>query len=152
MAAALVHANVRAALRARLLTLPWIVAQGSPVTAVAWEGVAWPPVGQPAARAPYLRETFKPARSTVLALGPLVPIRQAGLWLVDVFVPADQQVALADQIAGELLDHFAPHRQLTYGGQVVMVRTVYRNPPLLDAQWHQAPVTVDWFADNVNVI
>lgn len=152
MAAATVHANVRAALRARLLTLPWLVAQGSPVTAVAWEGTVWPVPGRPTARAPYLRETFKPNRASLLALGPLAPIRQAGLWLVDVFVPADQQVALTDQIAGELLDHFAPNRQLTYGGQVLMVRTAYRSPPVVDAQWHQAPVTVDWFADSVNVL
>jgi hypothetical protein len=148
---------VRSALRERLLTLPWLVGLGviEGARSVAWEGVVWPGYTEiDYGRRPYLREVLKPNGDAVISLGPNPPVRHSGLYLIDVFVPLDFGLTMSDQIAGELLDHFAAHTTLTYDTQVVNVRTVYRAPPLTgtDSVWLQAPVTVEWFADTLNVV
>jgi len=144
---ALVHGNVRSALRTRLQGLQWVVDEGE--ENIAWEGT---PFEKRSGKKPYIREMLKPRDSKLIALSKYAPIRHEGLYLIDVFVQALFGLGTSDTIAGQLLEHFAPNLQLTYGGQVVTVRSVFRSPPLIDAQWIQAPVTVQWYADTTNVV
>jgi hypothetical protein len=140
--AALLHSNVRAALRERLVTVV-------PAAIIAAQGRVFTP---PNPTLPWLRETLQPMASEVGTLGPGARIRHEGIWFLEYFHPIKQGMAAADKDAGVLLDLFPPALVLSHGGQYVTIRRTTRQQERQEVDVMMTPIRVRWFADTFNTI
>ena len=125
------HANIRAGIRTRLLTL-------SPVPSIAWEGEAYAPtVG-----VPYVAETLAANGSRVAAIGRGGNISHALLQTFGLFFPANAGTNAADALAGRLLKLFEPGTGIVHGGDQAMVQEAERLGLVTQPDWINVPVII----------
>lgn len=135
------YADVRAALRTVLLTVA-----GLPVER-AWEAHEYTPIPGTS----FLRDTLLPGFAERVSLGPFGRVRHHSLYQVDLMVP-NRKGTVADAVADLVVAAFWPGLQMTYGGQVVTIRTSSRLSGLVSADgvWRQIPVSIDALTHTLN--
>ena len=114
----------------------------SGVKQIAWPNVDYKPeIGQP-----WVRVTFRPFENEAAALGPDAQSRMDGLYLVDLFYPANTGPQAADTMAKEIIAAFKHGTILTEGGFKVHILRSKSEANVSEPQWFQIPVTIQWYA------
>lgn len=135
-----VHADIRAAFRAALLTIPDLP------TEVAWEGRRYtPPAG-----APYMRETVTPASSDPRALGRGGTVQHRILCRVQLFYPAGSGTVDIERAAGALLLAMRPGTSLVHEQTSGMVFKAERSQIMPGDDFVNLTVTVTVTAYTAN--
>lgn len=105
---------------------------------VAWENKKYDPVKGTL----YLRPTLLPGDTVGGTLSATGSDENVGVYIVDVFSPADggknEAVTMADNIA----DQFKPVTELTYNGRLVRCISVSRGSAIVGDGWYNIPVRV----------
>lgn len=126
------HLNIRAGLRARLMTLPG----GLPD--MAWENEAYSPkVGTP-----YIAETLIANSSRVRALGKGGNTGHQLLLTLTLNFPANTGTNPSDALAGKLLALFSPGTGIVYGGDQAMVQEAEKLGVQQQPDWIKVPVII----------
>lgn len=126
------HANIRSAVRARLLTLAGI-------PAVAWEMREYRPVKG----TPYISESVRPITSTVVGVGgaPLVQHRLTANFTLH--YPSGRVTTDIEAMAGAILAHFGPGTILSHAdGDTVTIQQAERTPLNVEVEWTTAAVII----------
>lgn len=134
MAAPTIETAIWLALKARVQALVL-----SPVFPVAWPNEAFskPSTGG------YLRVTHVPNMNRRLFIGSIDPHQRLGLLQVDVFMPKNQNVAVALEVAGKVAAHFSADLRMAYGDIAVRVQSAPTVAQPIDDDTHLlVPVTV----------
>lgn len=135
-------AEVYLALKARLLA----AAPGAalPPGSVSWENKAF----SPAPETRYYRATFIPGTPRSAGIG-LAPMRHVGVFIVDVFEPANADHVNVTTEAERIAAAFQRGLALSYSGVIVHVDRSYvaRIGAQPDPAWFQVPVRIEWRAD-----
>lgn len=110
----------------------------SPVLPVAWPNESF---SKPAGG--YLRVTHVPNLNRRLFLSGSDPHQRLGLLQVDVFMPRNQNVAVALEVAGKVAAHFPADLRMAYGDVTVRVQSAPTVAQPIDDDTHLlVPVTV----------
>lgn len=125
------HSNIRAGIRARLITL-------ADLPAMAWEAREFSPVKG----TPYISETLRPVSSRVRALGRGGNQAHTLIQTFGLFFPANQGTTASDALAGKLLKLFEPGTGIAYGGDTAMVQEAERMALVTQPDWINVPVIV----------
>jgi hypothetical protein len=128
----LAYADVRAALRTKLLTVA-----GLPEDR-AWEAREY----KPQADRPYVRETLIPGGASRQTISNPARVLTTALYQVDVMLVDDGTGTTGDAIADAIVNAFWPGLELSYNGQRVLIRTAHRGPTQDNPPHRQLPVTV----------
>lgn len=139
MTVATFHANMRAAVRERLVSLA-----GMPV--VAWEGRAF----QPVKGTPYISESVRAVSSTVRALGVGGNIAHTVTASFRLHYPAGKGTQAIDATAGALLAHFRPGTVLAYSADSAVVQQAERTGNEIEPDWINATVIITFIGHTVN--
>lgn len=139
-----IYGNVHSALKQQLKTV-----SGIPADALwATENVDFEKPS-PTAGTPWLRETFDPQPNVQASLGNVSrKIRQPGVWTLQLFVPKNSGKQYVEGLAGRIVAAFAPGGTLSYGGQLVDIRSAFATRGLPEPDWYAQLVTITWRADN----
>lgn len=129
---ATLHADIRAAFRAALLTVPNLPAN------VIWEGRE----GTTTTGQPFMRESVTPIFSDPRALGMGGTIQHRILCRAQVFYPAGDGTVAVEAAAGEILAAFRPGSVLVYGGNAGTVFKAERAQILTEAAFISITVTI----------
>ena len=110
----------------------------SPVLPVAWPNESFTkPAGG------YLRVTHIPNLNRRLFIGSTDPHQRLGLLQVDVFMPRNQNVAVALEVAGKVAAHFPTDLSMVYGDVSVRVQSAPTVAQPIDDDTHlMVPVTI----------
>lgn len=138
------HHNVRAALRAALITASGI----PPVAQRAWENRTFTPTPG----VPWIRDKLVFTPTEPAALGPLALTRTKFTYMVDSFLDLDQGTVGGDSRLGALLAVLGAGRDLSYSGQTVHIEKSGGKDGSEDEGWWFVPFTVAGYADVPNVI
>lgn len=125
------HANIRAGVRARLITL-------SGLPPVAWEAQAF----APAIGTAYIAETLRANGSRVRALGKGGNQAHTLLQTFGLFFPANKGTTAIDALAGQLLKLFEPGTPIAYGGDTAMVQEAEKLGLVTQTDWINCPIIV----------
>lgn len=79
-------------------------------------------------------------------------LAHAGLYLVDVFVPAAVTVASADTLAQAVVDRFPPGLSLPAGAQALRILRSVARGGFRDDGWYQVPVEIGWQVETINSV
>lgn len=104
MSVATIHPDLRAACRARLLTV-------SGLPDMSWEGIG---IGY-GFDGPYINESFRPIYSQKRAVGPTGTVLHRCTFNLTLFYPAGKGTVDIEAMAGAILAAFAPGTSLVYG-------------------------------------
>lgn len=137
--AATIHADMRAALREKLLTLP-------DLPEISWEGREYADqVG-----IPFIREQFRPIYSRVSAVGYGSTIEHRMTGNFTLFYPAKKGTTALDAMAGAIFTLFLPGQSLVYGGSAGTIMNTERNGAVQEPKWLSCTVTVTITAYTAN--
>jgi len=137
--AATIHADMRAALREKLLTL-------TDLPEVAWEGREYADeIGTP-----FVREQFRPVYSRVSSVGYGSTLEHRMTGNLTLFYPAKKGTAALDAMAGKIFTLFLPGQSLVYGGSSGTIQNTERNAVLQEPNWISCTVTVTITAFTAN--
>lgn len=134
-----VYANVRSALRTRLLLIDEVAA-----ISVHWDGMAFtPPSGTC-----WLRESLLWNTVSRRSLGAQDAYSRIDLlYQLDAVAPAGTGTEWLDQVTDAIRRAFDVGQRLTYNGQTVTVRSATLGPRIDDPpEWTRAPVRMDCYA------
>jgi len=131
-----VHANVRAAVRQRLVGLAGLPAER------AWEGLAF----EPTRGTPFLAEAMRPIGSEVRGMGASGALAHTIAASLSLVYPSGQGTLAIEQAASALMDGFRPGVTVVYGGQSAIVTKVERSPLRPEPDWIQTTVTATLIA------
>lgn len=131
MSATTFHADLRAAIRSRLLTLP-------SVPAIAWEGRQYTPVKG----TPYIAESMVPVSSVVRAVGLGGTIAHTITANFTLHFPAGKGTNDVEALAGSVMELFRPGTALVYGTSSGMVQQAERMPLTQEPDWLNCPVVI----------
>ena len=138
-----VHADLRAAIRQRLISMTGI----PDADHIAWEGWAYKPVvGQP-----FMREALRPLGSKVRALGRGGTIAHKVTSNLTLVYPAGKGTLEIEAAAGRLLAGFAPGGpSLVYGSTAGSIQEAERLALLQEPDWLTLPVVITITAYTAN--
>lgn len=137
--AATIHADMRAAFREKLLTLP-----GLPE--VAWEGREYSDqIGTP-----FVREQFRPVYSRIAAVGYGSTLEHRMTGNLTLFYPAKRGTVPIDGMAGALFTLFLPGQSLVYGASAGTISNTERSALMQEPNWLSCTVTVTVTAFTAN--
>lgn len=139
MSATTVHADLRAAVRQRLLTLNGLPAQ-------AWEGRTYTPIKG----TPYISESVRPISSVVRALGVGGTIAHTITANFQLHYPAGGGTTAIDAMAGNLLEHFRPGTTLVYSESKAVVQQAERTALQQEPDWINCTVIIRFVGYTVN--
>lgn len=137
--AATIHADMRAAFREKLLTLP-------DLPEVAWEGREY----LDKAGTPFIREQFRPVFSRVSAVGYGGTIEHRMTGNLTLFYPTKKGTMALDAMAGSIFTLFLPGQSLVYGESAGVISNTERNAVLQEPKWLSCTVTVTITAFTAN--
>lgn len=126
------HRQIRATLRAQLLTVPGLPAAKS------WENRGF----QPPSGADWVRETYLPGGEWQSASDALTCV---GLVQYDLFTPADSGTEAIEDLADAIKSAFRPPQSLSG----VVIERAERLPGRVDGPWYMVPVRIGWRAHAV---
>jgi hypothetical protein len=137
--AATIHADMRAAFREKLLTLP-----GLPE--IAWEGREYADqIG-----VPFIREQFRPVFSRISAIGYGSTLEHRMTGNLTLFYPAKRGTVPIDTMAGALFSLLLPGQSLVYGSSSGTISNTERNALLQEPNWLSCTVTATITAFTAN--
>lgn len=137
--AATIHADMRAAFRQKLLSLPAL-------PEVAWEGRDY----LDRAGVPFIREQFRPIYSRIAAIGYGSTIEHKMSGNLTLFYPAKKGTLELDAMAGQLFTLFLPGQSLVYGDSAGTISNTERSAGLQEPKWLSCTVTVTITAFTAN--
>jgi len=129
------HRKISAALSSRLNTLtdaPPIAFENAGYTPI--EGTTW------------LRESYLPATSTTVGIGPSDSTDFVGVYQISIYTPLDDYKLEAHQLIDSITSHFERGTVLTFDGQSVVIEQVNAAQGLASGGWFLMPVSVNWRA------
>lgn len=129
--AATIHADMRAALREKLLTL-------SDLPEVAWEGREF----NDQLGTPFIREQFRPVSSRVSAIGYGSTIEHRMVGNFTLFFPAKKGTIAIDDLAGRIFTLLLPGQSLVHGGSAGTIQNTERNALMQEPNWLSCTVSV----------
>lgn len=135
-----IHADMRAAFRARLRTIA-----GLP-SLVAWEGRRFTAT----AGQPFVRESFRPITSVPRAVGRGGTIAHRINGILTLFFPSGDGTLAIEEAAGLILAGFAPGTSLVHGSAAGSVQQAERGALMVEPDWLSCPVTVSILAYTAN--
>ncbi len=139
MSAATFHANLRAAIRQHLQTLPSL-------PPVAWQGREFAPVkGQP-----FVSESMVPVSSDVRATGLGGYIAHTVTANFTLHFPANKGTTALETLAGALMQHFRPGTVLSYASAAATVQQAERVGLIQEPDWLNATVVVTAIGHTTN--
>ena len=134
------HANIRAGVRTRLLTL-------SGLPPVAWENRDFAPV----IGTPYISETLRNNQSRVRALGRGGNQSHQLIQSLSLCFPANSGTNALDALAGQLLKLFEPGTSIAFGGDTAMVQEAERMGLVTQPDWINCPIIVTMVGYTANL-
>jgi len=113
---------------------------------IAWENREFNPAGQH-----YLRPTLLPTERVGAGIGTAAQNREAGIYQIDVFIPARGGKGEALLMADRLASHFRRGTIIQNHGLNIRVRSASISAGTTTADYYQVPVEVRWltYTDNV---
>ena len=129
------HRKISAALSTRLGALasaPPIAYENAGYTPI--EGTTW------------LRESYLPATSTTVGIGPSDSTDFIGVYQISIYAPLDDYKLEAHQLIDSITAHFVRGTVLTFEAQKVVIEQVDVSQGLASGGWFLMPVSVNWRA------
>ena len=129
------HRKISAALSSRLNTL-------TDAPPIAFENVEFTPVDGTT----WLRESYLPANSATVGLGPGGSTDFVGVYQISIYIPLDDSKFEAHELVDSITTHFARGTGLDFDGQGVIIEQVNIAQGLPSGAWWLLPVSVNWRA------
>lgn len=130
--------DIRAALEQEIANVSGVPASSQR----AWENARF----EPTTGTTWLRMRLQPTETRPATRGDSPQIRHQGLFLVDVFAPADEGPASAETLADAIRDRYTVSKVLTENSTNVRFDYAERGQGVIDHPWYMVPVAIAWYA------